>query len=193
MTEAYESIHINRLLQDVWQPPDRILCLFYVICIKHCNIIIQYKPTKSKLHVLLYHIAVLVLYNFFFYVLILVHLLCLLGSSEFYVFCAVYCNIIIQYKPTKFTSNTIFYLTRLMILLHVKHTIPYLYIQPSSWRWTLWFETCRRSSSSSSSSCSGRIRFDSCSLCPQNETGPSISSSVVLCVFVFLVYIVVLI
>ena len=34
------------------------------------------------------------------------------------------------------------------------------------------------------SSCSGRIRFDSCSLYPQNEIGPSISSSVVLCVFV---------
>jgi hypothetical protein len=36
---------------------------------------------------------------------------------------------------------------------------------------------------SSSSSCSGRIRFDSCSLYPQNEIGPSISSSVVLCVW----------
>jgi hypothetical protein len=48
-------------------------------------------------------------------------------------------------------------------------------------------------SSSSSSSCSGRIRFDSCSLYPQNETGPSISSSVILCVFVRLVYIVVLV
>jgi len=46
---------------------------------------------------------------------------------------------------------------------------------------------------SSSSSCSGRIRFDSCSLYPQNEIGPSISSSVVLCVFVLLVYIVVLV
>jgi len=41
--------------------------------------------------------------------------------------------------------------------------------------------------SSSSSSCSGRIRFDSCSLYPQNEIGSSISSSVVLCVFVLLV------
>jgi hypothetical protein len=46
---------------------------------------------------------------------------------------------------------------------------------------------------SSSSSCSGRIRFDSCSLYPQNEIGPSIFSSVVLCVFVLLVYIVVLV
>ena len=46
---------------------------------------------------------------------------------------------------------------------------------------------------SSSSSCSGRIRFDSCSLYPQNEIGPSISFSVILCVFVFLVYIVVLV
>ena len=45
----------------------------------------------------------------------------------------------------------------------------------------------------SSSSCSGRIRFDSCSLYPQNEIGPSISSSVVLCVFVLLVYIVALV
>ena len=43
-----------------------------------------------------------------------------------------------------------------------------------------------------SSSCSGRIRFDSCSLY-QNEIGPSVSSSVVLCVFVLLVYIVVLV
>jgi len=25
-----------------------------------------------------------------------------------------------------------------------RHSIPYLYIQPSSWRWTLGFETCRR-------------------------------------------------
>ena len=49
------------------------------------------------------------------------------------------------------------------------------------------------SSSSSSSSCSGRIRFDFCSLYPQNEIGPSISSSVVLCVLVLLVYIVVLV
>jgi len=49
------------------------------------------------------------------------------------------------------------------------------------------------SSSSSSSSCSGRIRFDSCSFYPQNEIGPSISSSVVLCVFVLLVYVVLLI
>jgi len=46
---------------------------------------------------------------------------------------------------------------------------------------------------SSSSSCSGMIRFDSCSLYPQNEIGPSISSSAVLCVFVLLVYIVVLV
>ena len=46
---------------------------------------------------------------------------------------------------------------------------------------------------SSSSSCSGRIRFDSCSLYLQNKIGPSISSSVVLCVFVLLVYIVVLV
>ena len=45
----------------------------------------------------------------------------------------------------------------------------------------------------SSSSCSGRISFDSCSLYPQNEIGLSISSSVVLCVFVVLVYIVVLV
>ena len=44
-------------------------------------------------------------------------------------------------------------------------------------------ETCCHliTSSSSSSSCSGRIRFDSCSLYPQNEIGPSISSSAVLC------------
>ena len=48
-------------------------------------------------------------------------------------------------------------------------------------------------SSSSSSSCSGRIRFDFCSLYPQNQIGPSISSSVVLRVFVLLVYIVVLV
>ena len=40
------------------------------------------------------------------------------------------------------------------------------------------------------SSYSGRIRFDSCSLYPQNEIGPSISSSVVLHAFVLLVYIV---
>jgi len=33
---------------------------------------------------------------------------------------------------------------RLHILMHVKHAIPYLYTQPSSSRWTLGFETCRR-------------------------------------------------
>jgi len=38
-----------------------------------------------------------------------------------------------------------------------------------------------------------KVRFDSCSLYPQNEIGPSISSSVVLCVFVVSVYIVVLV
>jgi hypothetical protein len=47
----------------------------------------------------------------------------------------------------------------------------------------------RSFTSSSSSSCSGRIRFHSCSLYPQNK----ISSSVVLCVFVLLVYTVVLV
>jgi len=51
----------------------------------------------------------------------------------------------------------------------------------------------RNNISSSSSSCSGRIRFDSCSLYTQNEIGPSISSLVVLCVFVLFVYIVVLV
>jgi len=34
--------------------------------------------------------------------------------------------------------------TRLLIPMHVKRTIPYLYIQPSSWRWTAGFETCSR-------------------------------------------------
>jgi len=34
--------------------------------------------------------------------------------------------------------------TGLLITMHVKHTIPELYIQPSSWRWTHGFETCRR-------------------------------------------------
>jgi len=34
--------------------------------------------------------------------------------------------------------------TRLIILMHGKHTVLYLYIQPSSWRLTLGFETCRR-------------------------------------------------
>ena len=56
----------------------------------------------------------------------------------------------------------------------------------------LWTQR-KKLSSSSLPSCSGRIRFDSCCLYPQNETGPSISSSVVLCVFVLLVYIVVLV
>jgi len=32
----------------------------------------------------------------------------------------------------------------LLTLMHVKRTIPQLPIQPSSWRWTLRFETCRR-------------------------------------------------
>ena len=39
------------------------------------------------------------------------------------------------------------YMTEFYVLLysqHVKHTIPYLYVKPSSWRWTLGFETCRR-------------------------------------------------
>jgi len=27
---------------------------------------------------------------------------------------------------------------------HVNKFLPYLYVQPSSWRWTLGFETCRR-------------------------------------------------
>jgi len=31
---------------------------------------------------------------------------------------------------------------RLLILMHIKHTIPYLYIHPSSWSWTLRFKTC---------------------------------------------------
>ena len=33
---------------------------------------------------------------------------------------------------------------RLLILMHVQHTIPYLYVQPCSWRWILRFESCRR-------------------------------------------------
>jgi len=34
--------------------------------------------------------------------------------------------------------------TRLIILMHAQRTIPELYINPYSWRWTLGFETCRR-------------------------------------------------
>jgi len=34
--------------------------------------------------------------------------------------------------------------TKLLIKMHVKHTLSYLYIQSSSWRWTLQFKTCRR-------------------------------------------------
>jgi len=34
--------------------------------------------------------------------------------------------------------------TRLLIKMNVKHIIPYLYTQQSSWRWTLGFETSRR-------------------------------------------------
>ena len=49
------------------------------------------------------------------------------------------------------------------------------------------------SSSSSSSSCSWRVRHVILFLDPQDEVGPSISSSVVLCSFVLLVYIVVLV
>ena len=49
------------------------------------------------------------------------------------------------------------------------------------------------SSSSSSSSCSWRVRRVILFLDPKDEVGPSISSSVVLCFFVFLVYIVVLV
>ena len=55
--------------------------------------------------------------------------------------------IIIQYKPTKWTFYkyiSSLLRTRLLILIHVEHTTPYLYIQPSSWRRTLGFETCRR-------------------------------------------------
>ena len=48
-------------------------------------------------------------------------------------------------------------------------------------------------SSSSSSSCSWRVSHVSLFLDPQDEVGPSISSSVVLCFFVRLVYIVVLV
>jgi len=28
--------------------------------------------------------------------------------------------------------------------MHVEHTMSYLYVQPSSWRWTSGFETYRR-------------------------------------------------
>lgn len=34
--------------------------------------------------------------------------------------------------------------TRLLIVMSLKYTIPSLYIKSASWRWTLWFETCRR-------------------------------------------------
>jgi len=35
-------------------------------------------------------------------------------------------------------------LVEMYVKVHVKCTVPQLYIQPSSWRWTLGFETCRR-------------------------------------------------
>ena len=35
-----------------------------------------------------------------FYFLMLVYLLCQLGTSKFYVFCAMHSNVIVQYKPT---------------------------------------------------------------------------------------------
>jgi len=34
--------------------------------------------------------------------------------------------------------------TRRPTPMHIKHAIAYLCVQPSSWRWTLGFEKCRR-------------------------------------------------
>ena len=50
---------------------------------------------------------------------------------------------IVQYKPTKCTfPKLLFYL---WCLIHVsKFFMPYLYVQPSSWRWTLGFKAYRR-------------------------------------------------
>jgi len=51
-----------------------------------------------------------------------------------------------QYKqPSRYKSIEHTLLpTRLLIPMHAEHTIPKLHIQPSSWRRTLSFETCRR-------------------------------------------------
>ena len=56
---------------------------------------IQFGVNYFFLHVLLYHIAVLVLYNFFpLYVPILINLFCLLNISELHVSCTVHCDTI---------------------------------------------------------------------------------------------------
>jgi len=50
----------------------------------------------------------------------------------------VWCNV--------FTCNSIDSLppTRLLVPFACEQIIPYQYVQPSSWRWTLVFEKCRR-------------------------------------------------
>jgi len=81
---------------------------------------------------------------------------CLWLSLDCYFYCA--CSIWRFQEPFSFSGVHIWWKrnlrnfciehtllpTRLLILIHVKHTIPYLDIQLSSWRWTLGFETCRR-------------------------------------------------
>jgi len=48
------------------------------------------------------------------------------------------------YRKCRYSAEHNLLPTGLLLLIHVKHTLPYLYTQPSSWRWTLGFETCRR-------------------------------------------------
>jgi len=49
-----------------------------------------------------------------------------------------------MYKQVWYSTFYMHQYERLPLLMYVKQTMPYLYIQPSSCRRTLGFETCRR-------------------------------------------------
>jgi len=46
-----------------------------------------------------------------------------------------------QYGTVRVTHCSAY---RLLVLVHVQSTVPQVYIEMSSWKWTLGFETCRR-------------------------------------------------
>jgi hypothetical protein len=49
-----------------------------------------------------------------------------------------------EYRSLSSSLCNFLSIDRPLILMHAKHTISYLYVQTSSWRWTLGFETYRR-------------------------------------------------
>ena len=108
----------------------RVFCNFTSFCTAHCNMIKQYKPKKK--HLLWVNILI---FNFDIFYMFRTPPEGSSSGRRMYIQLW-YCTLDML-RSTELADLSIEHCYNYKIGTHVNHTIPYLYIQPSSWRWTL--------------------------------------------------------